>query len=138
MRMIDTVEVFDPAGGPAKLGAIRGGIDVDPAAWFFKAHFHQDPVWPGSLGIESFLQLLSYIGYERWNTGAPAHFLPWAPNHTHRWTYRGQIIPKDNRVTVDAWITRIDDDQRLLIADGFLSVDGRTIYQMNGFAIRFA
>ena len=36
---------------------MQGGMAVDPSAWFFKAHFYQDPVIPGSLGLESLLQL---------------------------------------------------------------------------------
>ena len=38
-RMVDDVELFVPDGGTAGLGFIRGGIDVDPNAWFFRAHF---------------------------------------------------------------------------------------------------
>ncbi len=52
---------FDPAGGPKGLGFIRGTTDVNADAWFFKAHFFEDPVWPGSLGLESFLQLLKVV-----------------------------------------------------------------------------
>ena len=33
-------------------------MTVDPTSWFFKAHFHEDPVVPGSLGLESFWQLV--------------------------------------------------------------------------------
>ena len=58
LRMIDQIELFVPDGGPAGLGYIRGIKEVDPDEWFFKAHFYQDPVTPGSLGLESFLQLL--------------------------------------------------------------------------------
>ena len=43
----------------------RGAIAVDPGAWFFQAHFYQDPVWPGSLGLESFLQLLKFVAFHR-------------------------------------------------------------------------
>src|SRR5207253_6787657 len=49
------------------LGLAVGRIAVDPDFWFFRAHFHQDPVWPGSLGLESFLQLLKYAAWKRWN-----------------------------------------------------------------------
>ena len=45
-------------------GSSRGSTQVDPDAWFFKAHFLDDPVWPGSLGLESFLQLLESRGGE--------------------------------------------------------------------------
>src|SRR5207249_11610535 len=50
LRMIDRIDLFVPDGGSHGLGFIRGVKDIDPAEWFFQAHFHQDPVWPGSLG----------------------------------------------------------------------------------------
>ena len=50
--------------------------------------------------------------------------------------YRGQIIPTDHEVTVEAVVTAVDDNQRLLRAEGFLSVDGRTIYGMKDFTVR--
>jgi len=39
-------------------------------------------------------------------------------------------------VTVEAWITAADDNKQILTAAGFLSVDGKTIYQMNDFTVR--
>ena len=47
-----------PHGGPHRSRPAARGEGVDPDEWFFKAHFFQDPVWPGSLGLEAFLQLL--------------------------------------------------------------------------------
>ena len=58
--MLDCIETYLPAGGAKGLGFIRGSKMVDPQEWFFKAHFYQDPVCPGSLGIESLVQLLKY------------------------------------------------------------------------------
>ena len=55
---------------------------------------------------------------------------------SHRWTYRGQIVPANRRVTVQAEIKACDDRTRLLAADGHLEVDGKVIYQMNDFSIR--
>ena len=68
--MIDQVEEFIPDGGPHGLGYVRGTLNVDPSAWFFAAHFYQDPVVPGSLGLESLQQLLKVVAAERWGTGA--------------------------------------------------------------------
>ncbi|MDH4008184.1 MAG: type I polyketide synthase, partial [Desulfuromonadales bacterium] len=65
MRMIDRIELFIAEGGPQNLGFIRGSKLVDPEEWFFKAHFYQDPVCPGSLGLESFLQLLKVAAIKR-------------------------------------------------------------------------
>jgi hypothetical protein len=49
--------------------------------------------------------------------------------------YRGQIVPTCARVTVQAVITAADDERRQLTADGFLGVDGRVIYQMQGLTL---
>ena len=110
LRMIDRIELFVPDGGPHGLGYIRGVKDVDPDEWFFKAHFYEDPVTPGSLGLESFLQLLKFAAVERWGWQAGNIFEAAALETTHRWLYRGQIVPTNRLVTVEAWITAVDDD----------------------------
>ena len=66
LRMVDRVTAFIPDGGSKGLGLVVGTIAVDPEFWFFQAHFYQDPVVPGSLGLESLLQLLKFIANERW------------------------------------------------------------------------
>ena len=134
LRMLDRIDLLSMSGGPHGLGFITGSIDVDPGAWFFAAHFYQDPVWPGSLGLESMLQLLKYFAGQRWGD-SPASMQTVAIGREHRWTYRGQIIPGNRRVSVEAVISAIDDDRRTLVADGYLSVDGRPIYQMQDFSL---
>lgn len=137
LRMIDRISAFAPEGGPAALGFITGTLAVDPSAWFFQAHFLGDPVCPGSLGLESFLQLLKVVAVDRWGKGEPGRFESIAPGEPHRWLYRGQVVRTDSEVSVSAVVTRRDDRTGLLVADGFLAVDGRVIYQMNGFALRW-
>ena len=134
-RMVDDVELFVPDGGTTGQGFIRGGIDVDPDAWFFRAHFQGDPVWPGSLGLESMLQLLQVVARDRW--GSDEQWLPrtLAPGIPHRWTYRGQVIPERKRVVVEASIQSIDDQRGLILADGLLLVDDLPIYSMEDFSI---
>ena len=140
MRMIDHVDVYGPDGGSHGLGYIQGSTRVDPSSWFFKAHFHQDPVVPGSLGLESFLQLLTVFAVERWKDGlGPAgrvSFEPIGIGEPHRWVYRGQVIPADHLVKTQAVIKAVDDASRTIKADGYLSVDGRVIYQMIDFSVR--
>ncbi len=136
--MIDRIESFIPDGGPAGLGYIRGVKDVDPDEWFFKAHFFEDPVTPGSLGLESFMQLLKFAAVERWGWQEGDLFEAAALEETHRWLYRGQIVPANRLVTVVAWITAVDEAAERLTAAGFLSVDGKTIYQMNDFTVRIS
>ena len=135
LRMIDRVEMYVATGGPGGLGYIRGVKDVNPEEWFFKAHFYEDPVTPGSLGLESFIQLMKYVAYRRWGWQDTATLSAVALNHTHRWLYRGQVVPTNSRVTVHCWITAVDDIHRIITADGFLEVDGKLIYQMNDFTV---
>ena len=165
LRMVDQIDLLVPDGGAEGLGWIHGSITVDPSAWFFEAHFYQDPVWPGSLGLEAFIQLLKVYAVERWSLGEGTEFATMAggqptDGHStggslagakptgaglagaepsvrgrHRWTYRGQIIPGCERVEVFASITDVDDARKHVRADGFLTVDGRTIYAMNDFTL---
>jgi len=133
LRMLDRITSWIPDGGPKALGFIRATRRVSADEWFFKAHFHQDPVVPGSLGLESFLQLLRFIAAERWGSG---HCESVATNERHEWIYRGQVIPADREVTVEAIVTAVDEDRRTLRAEGYLSVDGRVIYGMKDFTLR--
>jgi len=136
MRMIDRIDGYVPNGGSKKLGLIQGRIKVDPGFWFFQAHFYQDPVWPGSLGVESFLQLLKYVAWKRWNSAPAGGWQTVALNAPHSWTYRGQVLPTDTEVTVVLEVTAANDSAKALTADGFLVVDGRIIYQMQGFTLQ--
>ena len=140
-QMIDDVEL-SLADGPYGHGFAIGTTTVNPASWFFKAHFHQDPVVPGSLGLESFFQLLKLYAAQRWQLNPHAQFVtpiihkPGSPlSGKHEWVYRGQVVPKDDRVTVSAVIKSVNDAARELTAEGFLSVDGRIIYQMKEFTL---
>ncbi len=139
LRMIDEIDVLLPDGGPHGFGYVHGKAGVDPNAWFFKAHFYQDPVWPGSLGLESFLQLLKVFAVAHWGPEIQDthRFEPIARGLEHTWKYRGQIIPTNKLVEVEAVIKRLDEGpQPLLVADGFLKVDGLPIYEMLDFALR--
>jgi acyl transferase domain-containing protein/3-hydroxymyristoyl/3-hydroxydecanoyl-(acyl carrier protein) dehydratase len=137
-RMLERVDALVLDGGPHGLGVIEGSTGVNPEAWFFRAHFLDDPVWPGSLGLESFLQLLKVVAVERWGGGEQGSFNSPGLNDPHRWVYRGQIVPGNRRVTVQAVVTALDDDRRWIRADGHLSVDGKIIYQMSDFTLRLA
>ena len=136
LMMVDGIEACLPDGGPDGLGYIRGTKQVDPDEWFFRAHFYQDPVCPGSLGLESFLQLIKTAALQRWPHLAASHRFRMATGSRHSWSYRGQIVPKNRTVVVQALITGITDGPSpTLRADGLLSVDGLPIYKMENFEL---
>ncbi len=133
LRMLDQIDLYVPDGGSKGLGYVQGRLDVNSSAWFFQAHFKQDPVCPGSLGLESFQQLLIFAARERW--GEDVRLQSMILGDPHTWVYRGQVIPQDQRVKVRAVVTEVDEPSRFMKAEGFLEVDGRVIYQMKDFGI---
>ncbi len=136
LLMIDRIDAYLPDGGNSELGYIRGIKLIDPNEWFFQAHFYQDPVCPGSLGLESFLQLIKTVAIRRWPNLAASHRFRMMEGGRHSWTYRGQIIPKNKTVAVEAVITHVlDGPSPAIRANGLLSVDGLPIYKMENFEL---
>lgn len=135
MRMIDKVLAYLPEGGRAGQGWIQAEIAVNKDAWFFSAHFYQDPVWPGSLGIEAFLQLVKTMAFKRWPKATQCSTV--AVGTEHEWMYRGQVIPSAKKVRVEAEITAVDPETQTLTARGWLFADGRLIYKMSDYTLRF-
>ncbi|MFI1932244.1 beta-ketoacyl synthase N-terminal-like domain-containing protein [Streptomyces sp. NPDC020330] len=140
LLMLDRITGHWPDGGSAGLGRLRSEKDVRPDAWFFRAHFFQDPVQPGSLGIEAMCQLLQYHLLEQ---GAGAglvspRFEPVLPGREASWTYRGQITPANRLIRVDMGIVESGTDARgpYAVADASLWGDDRCIYRVRGLGMR--
>ncbi len=137
LLMIDEIETYIPDGGPEGLGFIRGIKRVDPRDWFFDAHFYQDPVIPGSLGIESFLQLMKFVAMDRWKHRTEYRGFELITGEPHHWIYRGQVTPNNKLVEVEAVVTGIrEDPEPVIMADGLLKADGLVIYRMENFGIK--
>ena len=139
LLMVDTIDVFSPDGGLYGNGYIKARKTVDPDEWFFDAHFYQDPVCPGSLGIESFLQTIRFFLLKTYDIPLDASELDLTAGHTHEWVYRGQIIPANKKIDVHTHIKEVKTDGPSLTAtaDGALVVDGITIYEMSDFSVGF-
>ena len=142
LRMLDEITGYWPKGGTAGLGRIRARQAVDPDAWYFKAHFYQDPVQPGSLGLEALNQLLQVAlrlsGVAR-DIPYP-HFEPVALGETQQWKFRGQVLPSNDTVTTEIELTRLDVGSGQVTAEarGSLWVDGIRIYETDGLSTRIS
>ena len=137
LLMIETVNAAAAAGGEHGLGYLRARKTVDPAEWFFAAHFYQDPVCPGSLGVASFIQTLQLQARNRWPELRRSHRFEMVPGHRHQWAYRGQITPNNTEIVVESTVSAIDSvSDPTLYGHGFLWCDGRCIYEMKDFGIR--
>lgn len=139
MLMVDDVDFFEPSGGAAGLGLIRGFQTVDPYAWYFKAHFYQDPVQPGSLGLDALLQLmlraivLKGITHNLQNP----RICYITPEQSLRWSYRGQVTPSAQQVTQVIEIESIEVQGGMLVvtASGSLWRDELRIYEASNLSI---
>jgi 3-hydroxymyristoyl/3-hydroxydecanoyl-(acyl carrier protein) dehydratase len=139
MQMIDEIDYCDPNGGEAGLGLIRSQQHVDPNAWYFKAHFYQDPVQPGSLGLDAMVQALTQL---IWKKGlhegmASPHLTTLAPNAQIKWSYRGQVTPERKTVTSVMEILKIEerDEDILITARGSLWRDGLRVYEVGPMCV---
>lgn len=135
LLMLDRVTGYWP-----KLARLRAEKDVDPREWFFQAHFFQDPVMPGSLGVESMAQLVQFFMLE---TGLDAgledpYFEPLAPAHEVTWKYRGQVVPTAARVTVEVEIREVirRPSEVTAVANAWLWVGNVRIYQAKNITAR--
>jgi 3-hydroxymyristoyl/3-hydroxydecanoyl-(acyl carrier protein) dehydratase len=140
LLMLDRITALDPHGGPKGLGWARAEKLIDPAEWFFKAHFFQDPVQPGSLGLEGLLQLLQVVMIERGlGEGLEgARFEPIEIGRQLTWKYRGQVFPESTRTTMEIEIEEIGRDERgpCARAQGWLWVDGARVYHAIDLGMR--
>lgn len=140
LLMIDRVNGFWPDHGEKKLGILRAEKDVDPADWFFKAHFFQDPVQPGSLGIEAMIQLLQFYMLEKnMHQGiVDPHFEPLAAHIPMTWKYRGQVVPSNKIISLLMEITEIGSNEKgsYAIATSSLWVDHKKIYEAKNMGMR--
>jgi acyl transferase domain-containing protein/3-hydroxymyristoyl/3-hydroxydecanoyl-(acyl carrier protein) dehydratase len=133
---LDRITGYWPDGGAAGLGRLRAEKDVDPGDWYFKAHFFQDPVMPGSLGVEAMCQLLQWYMLER-GLGAgltDPRFEPIALGEPLKWTYRGQVVPGDRRITIELEVLELRGPAAF--ATAWLWIDGRRIYRVERLGAR--
>ncbi|OSM07319.1 putative beta keto-acyl synthase [Magnetofaba australis IT-1] len=133
LNMVDRVTLFEADGGEQGLGCIRGEQTVDPRAWYFSVHFYEDPVQPGSLGLEALVQLLqTFMRLKGLHDGfAQPRFQSLATESPFSWRYRGQVVPTHDLVVTELSITAIERQPGRVTAtaSGSLWVDGLRIYE---------
>ncbi|MEQ9366658.1 MAG: hypothetical protein RIF32_20630 [Leptospirales bacterium] len=138
--MLDRVTGYWAGESGTPVARLRGEKDVYASEWFFKAHFFQDPVQPGSLGLEALLQLLQfYMIHEGLDEGvARPRFEVIQLNQNIAWKYRGQVVPKNKLITSELEVLEVGRDEHgpFARAQGWLWVDGKRIYHFTDFGLR--
>ncbi|MFE6921413.1 beta-ketoacyl synthase [Nocardia sp. NPDC057663] len=137
LTLIDRVEVVD-GGGKHGAGYLHSLRAIDPGDWFFTRHFHLDPVIPGSLGVESVIHAV-----QEWLVDAghsegmadPVFRIP--AGIPFSWRYRGQFLPTDGTVELEAHIKALHRGPHgvTAVVDGSLWKPGLRIYEVTDLAV---
>lgn len=137
LDMLDKVLISKDKGEFGK-GYIHATKFVKPYNWFFACHFYQDPVMPGSLGVESILQSMQVFALQQ-DLGKDfknPKFVQLA-NHKTVWKYRGQILlpVKEMHLEVHVKSVEMRDGVLAVIADAYLWNGTMRIYQVTDLGI---
>jgi PfaB family protein len=131
LDFLNSVQIVED-GGRHGLGYIYAERKIDKNDWYFKCHFFQDPVMPGSLGIESVMQALQIFALK---TDLGKEFK--SPKFTHIedtiiWKYRGQINPEIESMAIEVHITKIEiiDHKVVVTGDASLWKEKIRIYEI--------
>jgi 3-hydroxymyristoyl/3-hydroxydecanoyl-(acyl carrier protein) dehydratase len=134
LKLIDEVKL-SPGGGKHGRGYAMASRKNSPGDWFYANHFYQDPVMPGSLGIEAVLQAFKTLAHAK--AHSDDRFIL-AEGTSFTWQYRGQVLPTHSRMRVDVHLKnhRAAGDGSILIADAGVWADDIRIYDIQNLALK--
>lgn len=126
-------------GGLYGRGYLYASQAIDPRDWYFPYHFTDDPVMPGSLGVEAILEGVKVLALAKgMGSGFRAPRFALASETCTSWRYRGQITPEHKRMDLEVHLREaIRNGAGLtLFADASAWVDGLRIYEIKNASIR--
>ncbi|MDO9545849.1 MAG: hypothetical protein Q7J07_03750 [Pelolinea sp.] len=137
LGLIDRI-AFNENGGRHGCGIIIGEKKLSGSEWFYTNHFYQDPVMPGSLGIEAIVQGM-------WAFAKSSHdkkyfqdpIADFSHSESFSWKYRGQVTPANGKVNFDIHLkdNHASDSSINLLADADFWVDGVKIYTVQNISL---
>jgi len=124
MLMFDRISEITEKGGEHGRGVIRAELDIKPDLWFFGCHFKGDPVMPGCLGLDALWQMVGFfLGW----LGAQGRGRAIGVGEVK---FSELVLPTMRKIIYNVDIKRVMRSKLVLgIADGWLSSEGRIIYQ---------
>jgi 3-hydroxymyristoyl/3-hydroxydecanoyl-(acyl carrier protein) dehydratase len=130
--------LVSPHGGPMGLGSLWAEKTVNPKDWFFDCHFFQDPVMPGSLGLEAIFQGLRSLVIQSGQI-APGCEPRFTLHQPLAWKYRGQILRSHKRMQVEVNLEKIEATPELVSvkANASLWGDRTRIYEVKNLTLSF-
>ena len=131
MLMTDRINLISKEGGEYGKGEIRAELDINPEMWFFKSHFHEDPVMPGCLGLDAMWQLVGfYLGW----LGNPGRGRALGVNSVK---FTGEVLKNVKMATyvIDMKRILIKEGTTVGLANGMLKADQKQIYSAENLKV---
>jgi 3-hydroxymyristoyl/3-hydroxydecanoyl-(acyl carrier protein) dehydratase len=133
LRLLDGV-VINHVAGHHQEGYVYANRRNTPQDWFYACHFYEDPVMPGSLGIEAIFQALKVFAQRQSNDAAAAEHVT---GQKMNWSYRGQVLPHHRQMQVEVHFhkTQTIGKTELFTGDASLWADDSRIYEVRNMAL---
>jgi 3-hydroxymyristoyl/3-hydroxydecanoyl-(acyl carrier protein) dehydratase len=137
LHLVDELAVVQNGGKYGK-GYAYGNKKISPADWYFACHFYQDPVMPGSLGVESIMEVLQGFAIQQKigeNFENPRFEL--LDNNKTVWKYRGQILQTDELMQLEIHIKEVRylENKIDIVADASLWKNKLRIYEVSDIGV---
>ena len=129
---------FTSDGGKYGQGLIQGERTLSPEEWFYANHFYQDPVMPGSLGVEAIVQgIWAHLRRLADKVKFTRPVIDFSSDRPLRWKYRGQVLPASRKIRFEIHLKNISAPapELQLLADADFWVDDLKIYSIENISI---
>jgi 3-hydroxymyristoyl/3-hydroxydecanoyl-(acyl carrier protein) dehydratase len=138
LHLLDNLAMLEN-GGKFNKGYVYAQKTVRPSDWFFTCHFYQDPVMPGSLGVEAIMEAIQVFALQqKIGENLPNPRFSQVDNHKTVWKYRGQILEHDPLMQIEVHIKEIKTigNQYIILADASLWKGKLRIYEVTDCGVR--
>ncbi len=133
LRLIDGMSIIQGAGEYQE-GYVYANRRNLPQDWFYACHFHEDPVMPGSLGLEAILQAMKVFARHQSNHTAAAVLVA---GQKMKWSYRGQVLQNHRQMQLEVHFQKVQQTGKTKVykGDASLWADDARIYAVSNLAI---
>jgi len=133
LRLLDGVAIQN-GGGSQKEGYIYANRHNSPKDWFYACHFHEDPVMPGSLGIEAIMQAVNIFSRQLSKSTTRPDLVT---GQKMNWSYRGQVLQHHKQMQVEVHFHKTEQqgNMKIFSGDASLWADDSRIYEVRNMAL---
>ena len=133
LHLLDGV-IISIGAGDHQEGYVYANRRNTPQDWFYACHFHEDPVMPGSLGIEAIFQAMKVFAQLQSKENQTADLVT---GQKMNWSYRGQVLQQNQQMQLEVHFNETWQvgSKKLYKGSASLWADNSRIYEVRNLAI---